>query len=73
MLLLAGNLAWQEGLLSGEDDTVLHLRKLNQPFSWNSREEEGEEGVDAQEGGGANATDYISANCRWDSRVAPLS
>jgi hypothetical protein len=58
---LVGNLAWQQGLLSGEDDTILHLRKLNQPFNWN--EEEGEEAGNLQEGD-TNSTDYIPNTCR---------
>jgi hypothetical protein len=61
---LVGNVAWQEGLLSGEDDTVLHLRKLNQPFSWNTREEEGEEGGEGADRQDGNATDYVAVTCR---------
>lgn len=64
VLLLLGKVAWQEGLLSSEDDTVHHLRKLNQPFSWNSgEEEEGGQGEDSLQDGG-NATDYIAVTCR---------
>lgn len=63
-VLLIGNLAWQQGLLSGEEDPVLHLRKLNQPFNWNSREEEGDEPTGDQAEGGRNSSDYTSNTCR---------
>jgi hypothetical protein len=43
---------------------VLHLRKLNQPFSWNTREEAGEEGGEGADRQDGNATDYVAVTCR---------
>ena len=56
VLLLSNVLYYGTHIPGSGDQSVLHLRKLNQPFNWHSEDEES-----VQEG---NSTDVIITTCR---------
>lgn len=56
-LVYIGSYAWNDCIFcSSDDETIIHLRKLNQPFSWGDSLEENESET--------NSSSYTPLTCR---------